>query len=86
MSTPGREFDTQVPPWDDMELLEEADAIERLTTTVESANYSDCRQAARLAVIAVSNYVWQSRDWPQLMERANELLDQLDGTQSRRWG
>ena len=24
MSVPGREFDTQVPPWDDQELLEEA--------------------------------------------------------------
>ena len=35
MSVPGREFDTLVPPWDDQELLEESDAIERMDAVVE---------------------------------------------------
>jgi 2-methylisocitrate lyase-like PEP mutase family enzyme len=81
---PGREFETQVAPWDDQELLEEQDAIDRLNAAVEQA--SGATDAARLAVIAVGNYIWQSQDWPQFIERANELLNELEGTQSRRWG
>ncbi len=86
MSVPGREFDTQVPPWDDQELLEEADAIERMDAVVASAKEAGCRDAARLAVIAIGNYAWQSQDWPELTARANSALDELEDKLSRRWG
>jgi hypothetical protein len=86
MSIPGREFDTLVPPWDDQELLDETDAIDRLNAAVEGATAAGCKDAARLAVIAVGNYAWQSQDWPALTARANELLDELEDKLSRRWG
>ena len=81
-----RGFESQVPPWDDQELLEEQDAIDRLDAVVEEARAAGCKEAARLAVIAVGNYVWQSQDWPAFVERANELLNELEDTLSRRWG
>lgn len=86
MSVPGREFDTQVPPWDDQELLEEADAIERMDAAVQAARDAGATEAARLSVIAVANYAWQSQDWSELIERANALLNELEDTLSRRWG
>ena len=60
-------------PWDDQELLEEQDAIDR-TTAVSSRRARGCKDAARLAMIAIGNYVWMSQDWPALVDRANELL------------
>jgi hypothetical protein len=86
MSIPGREFDTLVPPWDDQTLLEESDAIKRLDAVVTSATAAGCRDAARLAVIAIGNYAWQSQDWPELIARANAALDKLEDKLSRRWG
>jgi hypothetical protein len=86
MSVPGREFDTLVPPWDDQELLEESDVIERMDAVVESAKAAGCKDAARLAVIAIGNYVWQSQDWPEFTARANSALDELEDKLSRRWG
>ena len=81
-----RGFESQVPPWDDQELLEEQDAIDRLNKVVEEASAAGCKEPARLAVIAIGNYVWQSQDWPAFMDRANELLNELEDTLSRRWG
>jgi len=81
-----RDFDTQVPPWDDQELLEEQDAIDRMNAVVEEARAAGRTEPARLAVIAIGNYVWQSQDWPAFVERANALLNELEDTLSRRWG
>ena len=36
--------------------------------------------------IAVGNYVSVSQHWPNLLDRANELLNEIYNTQSRRWG
>ena len=81
-----RDFDSQVPPWDDQELLEEQDAIDRMNAVVEEARAAGCKEPARLAVIAIGNYVWQSQDWPAFVDRANALLNELEDTLSRRWG
>ncbi len=81
-----RGFESQVPPWDDQELLEEQDAIDRLNAVVEEARAAGCKEPARLAVVAIGNYVWQSQDWPAFVDRANELLNELEDTLSRRWG
>lgn len=86
MTISGRDFDTQVPPWDDQELLEEQDAIDRMETLVAEARAAGCKEAARLAVVGIGNYVWQSQDWPAFLDRANALLNELEDTLSRRWG
>ncbi|MEO8689397.1 MAG: hypothetical protein ABI611_14445 [Solirubrobacteraceae bacterium] len=86
MTISGRDFDTQVPPWDDQELLEEQDAIDRMEALVAEAQAAGCKEATRLAVIAIGNYVWQSQDWPAFLDRANALLNELENTLSRRWG
>ena len=52
----------------------------------EEARDGGAKDAARLSIIAVGNYVWMTQDWPQLIERANALLNELDNTLSRRWG
>ena len=81
-----RSFESLVPPWDDQELLEEADAIERMEAAVAEARDAGATEAARLTVVAVGNYVWQSQDWPAFVERANTLLDEIEDKLSRRWG
>jgi 2-methylisocitrate lyase-like PEP mutase family enzyme len=86
MNDQDRGFDAQVPPWDDQELLEEQDAIDRMDAAVAEARDAGATEAARLTVIAVANYVWQSQDWPAFVERANTLLGELEDKLSRRWG
>ena len=87
MTIPGREFETLVPPWDDQELLEQQDVIERLKVIVTSVENGTCgKGVARLAVIAIGNYTWQSQDWPDAIQQANEALDTLEDKLSRRWG
>ncbi len=86
MSITGRDFATQVPPWDDQELVEDQDAIDRMEAVVAEARAAGSKEAARLAVIAIGNYVWQSQDWPAFLDRANTLLNELEDTLSRRWG
>lgn len=86
MNAQNRDFDTLVAPWDDQELLEEQDAIDRLDAAVQAARDAGATEAARLSVIAAGNYIWQSQDWPQFIERANALLNELEDTLSRRWG
>jgi hypothetical protein len=86
MAITERDFDSQVPPWDDQELVEEQDAIDRMEAAVEEARAAGCKEPARLAVIAIGNYIWQSQDWPAFMDRANALLNELEDTLSRRWG
>jgi hypothetical protein len=81
-----RSFESLVPPWDDQELLEETDAIERMEAAVAEARDAGATEAARLTVVAVGNYVWQSQDWPAFVERANTLLDEIEDKLSRRWG
>jgi hypothetical protein len=90
MSDETLDFDSQAPPWDDWDadsdVFDEQLAIERLNAAVAEARDAGAVAAARLAVIAVGNYVTVSQNWPQLLDRANELLNEIDNTQSRRWG
>jgi hypothetical protein len=86
MNDKDRGFDSLVPPWDDQALLEEQDAIDRMEAAVAEARDAGATEAARLTVIAIGNYVWQSQDWPALTDRANTLLDDLEDKLSRRWG
>jgi hypothetical protein len=70
----------QEKPWPG---ITEEDAITRLVAAIEGAP----DEAARLAIIGVGNYAYLSQDWPALLDRANELLDDIEGTsQSKRWG
>jgi hypothetical protein len=86
MNAGDRGFDSLVPPWDDQELLEEQDAIDRMEAAVTAARDAGATEAARLTVIAIGNYIWQSQDWPAFTDRANTLLDELEDKLSRRWG
>jgi hypothetical protein len=81
-----RPFDTQVEPWPDQELVDEQVALERMEAAFAEALDAGATAAARLAVIAIANYVWQSQDWPKLIDRANAMLDEIEVKQSRRWG
>ena len=86
MNTPDFEIESLVAPWNDQTLLTEQDAIDKLEAAVQEARDGGAKDAARLSIIAVGNYVWMTQDWPQLIERANALLNELDNTLSRRWG
>jgi len=90
MNDDAADFDSQAPPWDDWDddpdLFDEQLAIDRLDAAVAEARDAGAVAAARLAVIAVGNYVVVSQDWPDLLDRANALLNEIDNTQSRRWG
>jgi hypothetical protein len=83
------DFDSQSPPWDDWDPDDdgyEQVAIDRLDAAVKEARDADAVAAARLAVIAVGNYVSISVAWPNLLKRANELINEIDNTASKRWG
>jgi hypothetical protein len=77
------------PPWDDEELVgdDEHEAIDRMVKAFKQAVDAGATKAARLAVIAVANYsLIAQKKWPKLLERANELMAEIDNKQSRRWG
>jgi hypothetical protein len=76
---------TQVDPYADWEILTQHKVIERLDEVVKSVGATN-KEAARLAVIAIGNAVWLTRDdWPEVIDRANDLLGELEGGLSRRW-
>ena len=50
-----------------------------MDAVVEEARAAGCKDPARLAVIAIGNYVWQSQDWPEFIDRANELAQRARG-------
>ena len=71
MNDKDRSFESQVPPWDDQEPLQEQDAIDRMEAAVRRRGDGCKEPGARSTVIAIGNYVWQSQDWPAL-DRARE--------------
>jgi hypothetical protein len=75
--------DKLVPPWGEWRALTEEKAIARLDEAVGTEK----TEAARLAIIAVGNYAYEKEEWPVLLQHANDLLDDIEGThQSKRWG
>ena len=83
------EFGPVVPPWDDHEDVGQDEVLRRMNQAVEEAQRAGATEAARLAVIAVGNHVWQSpMDWQQVIDKANSKLDEIEDatTRSRRWG
>jgi hypothetical protein len=86
MENDDRPFESQVEPWPDQELVDEDVALARMEEVFAEARDAGTTAAARLAVIAIANYAWQSQDWPKLIDRANAMLDEIEAKQSRRWG
>jgi hypothetical protein len=76
--TGGQQQVAPIRGWDE---LTEDDVIAKLDAAV-----ADAIAAARMSVIGIANYVNTHESWPRAIDRANELLNELDDTQSRYWG